>query len=126
MSLKMTTQVEWIKYARYSKYHPDNISRAMVTPNHEPVKGPPPIVSFDNYDRTVKGAWGHSLCCERPYGKQETTTRIKDHVAPKVGSSWHATMHFEKDKSVSCSAMYGGSLIDLSFEEIVEIKNKKG
>ncbi|KAL3893428.1 MAG: hypothetical protein SGPRY_014241, partial [Prymnesium sp.] len=75
---------------------------------------------------TVKKAWGHSKCCEKPYGKQETTTRLKDFVTPKVSSSWGATKHFERGMSVSCSAMYGGSLVDLTFEQIAEMKNKKG
>jgi len=122
----MTTQNDWAHLAHYSKYHPDNTHRAMTTPLHEPVKGPPPAAEFDYYEKTVKKAWGHTLAAERPYGKNETTTRIKDHVTPKVGSTWAATVHAEKGKSVSYSAMYGGSLLEPTFEQLVELKNKKG
>ena len=27
MSIKLTTQMDWVKYASYSKYHPDNLQR---------------------------------------------------------------------------------------------------
>ena len=93
---------------------------------HDPVKGPPPLATFSSYDRTMKNAWGHSQCCERPYARQETTTYIKVGVTAKPGSSWLTTTQFEKGKSVSASAMYGGSLREPTFEQLVELKRKKG
>jgi len=66
------------------------------------------------------------MCCERPYGPCETTTRIKDNVTAKVGGSWLRTEQFEKGNSVSNSAMYGGSYIEPSFEQLVELRGKKG
>lgn len=116
--------MDWIDRAYYSRYHPDNLKK-LPAQLPDPVKGPPAITSFSTIDKRIKGAWGHSLCCERPYGPVETTTRIKDQVTPKVGSNWIATMHAEKGNSTSQSAMYGGSYREPSFEELVEMRQKK-
>ena len=72
--------------------------------------------------RTLHGAWGHTQCCERAYARNETTTRIKGSVTPKVGSDWRGTYHFEKGISISNTAMYGSSLIEPTFEQIVEMR----
>jgi hypothetical protein len=56
----------------------------------------------------------------------QTTTRIKDTVTPKIGSSWSATIHAERANSTSQSAMYGGSCREPSFEELVEMRSRKG
>ena len=100
--------MDWIDRASYSRYHPDNLHK-LPHKLPEPVKAPAPVNELTPIDKTLKGAWGHKLCCERPYGPTETTTRIKDNVTPKVGSSWIATIAFETGYSTSQSAMYGGS-----------------
>jgi len=75
--------MDWISYAKYSKYHPDNLVKvAHALP--EPVRAPPPVLALNDIDKQM-GGWGHKLCCERPYGQQETTTRIKAGV--RVGRS---------------------------------------
>jgi len=125
MSLKMTVQMEHSWRANYSRYHPDNLNKLPPT-LPEPVKGPPPLAGFSQIEKDVYGAWGHSLCCESANGKNETTVRIKQDVTPKVGQDWRKVAAFEKAKSISMSAMYGGSLREMSFEEIVEARGKKG
>mmetsp|Transcript_45220 Transcript_45220/g.118694 ORF Transcript_45220/g.118694 Transcript_45220/m.118694 type:complete len:126 (+) Transcript_45220:55-432(+) len=125
MSLKMTTQMEWQTYARYSKYHPDNLYKLPpLLP--EPVKGPPPLTQLTEVDKRVHKAWGHTLCCEQSYGKTETTTRIKENVTPKVGQDWHKVIAFERGNANSKSAMYSGSMIEMSFNEVVEARGTKG
>ena len=124
MSLRRV-QMDWQHYATYSAYHPDNFKK----PTRElpdPVKGAAPLVELNETDKKVFGAWGHRLCCETAYGRNETTTRIKEQVAPKIGSNWRATIGFERGQSTSNSAMYGGSYRELTFEEMVELKGKKG
>ena len=74
----------------------------------------------------MHGAWGHTQSSERAYARNETTTRIKERVTAKVGGNWNSTYHFEKGNSVSKSAMYGGALVDPSFEQLVEMRAKKG
>eukprot|EP00966_Prymnesium_polylepis_P000144 3093-Prymnesium_polylepis.1 len=54
-----------------------------------------------------------------PYARNKTTTHINDNVTPKVGTSWVSTHHFEKGSSISRSAIYGGSLVEPSFEQLV-------
>ena len=118
-------QMDWLSYATYSKYHPDNFNK----PGHklpEVVKAPAPIVALDETDKKVFGGWGHTLCCEKAFGPSETRTRIKEAVAPKVGATWRGTVGFERGESTSNSAMYGGSWREMSFEEMVELKGKKG
>ena len=61
-----------------------------------------------------------------PYGPCETTTRIKGDVTAKVGSNWTKVKHIETGNSISQSAMYGGSYREPSFEELVQLKAKKG
>jgi len=115
--------MDWISYAKYSKYHPDNLVKvAHALP--EPVRAPPPVLALNDIDKQM-GGWGHKLCCERPYGQQETTTRIKAGVTAKVGSTWRTTESFERGNSISSSAMYGGSYREKTFEELVELKGKK-
>ena len=125
MSLRMTVQMDWLHHATYSTYHPDNLNKQ---PNKlpDPVKGPAPLCPLTKYDRTVLNGWGHRLCSEKAFGPSETTTRIKENVTPKVGSTWRATMHIERGFSTSQSAMYGGSFREPSFEELVEMRSKKG
>ena len=125
MSLKMTGQMDWLHYAYYSKYHPDNLNK-QDNKLPEAVKGPAPPAKLTEIDKKVHGAWGHRLCCENPYGPMETTTRIKGDVAPKVGSNWARTVSFERGASTSQSAMYGGSFREPSFEELVQLRAKKG
>ena len=120
MSLKLTTQNDWIKYSSFSQYHPDNLQRKPDLTLPPPVQGPPPVAEISELDKKMRGAWGSELCCERPYGKNETRAWIKDAVTSKVGSSWGATMHTEKAKSQMTSAMYAGSLIEPSFKELIE------
>lgn len=104
-------------YTSLSKYHPDNMVRPEMDPLPTPVKGPPPVVSFSESDR---GAWGHRLCCERPYGPGETTTRIKVGVHSKIGSSWSKTIAVEQGIPSICSAMYGGSLVPMSCRQAAD------
>ena len=101
-------QMDWLHHATYSRFHPDNLHKPQ-NQLPESVKAPPAVVSFTKNDKLVRKAWGHTNCCERPYGPSETTTRIKDAVTAKIGSTWIATQHFEKGDSTSQSAMYGGS-----------------
>lgn len=117
--------MDWQHHATYSRYHPDNLNK-QIAPLPEPVKGPRPVAQLTEIDRKVFGGWGHRLCCERPYGPSETTTRIKEAVTAKVGSNWRSTLHAEKGVSISQSAIYGGSFIEPSFEQLVEMRNKKG
>jgi len=117
--------MDWIKHASYSRYHPDNLHK-LPHALPEPVKAPPPVTQLSEVDKKVFKGWGHKLCCERPYGPVETTTRIKDNVTAKVGNTWRTTMHFEKGYSTSNSAMYGGSYIEPSFEQLVEMRSRKG
>ena len=123
---RMTTQMEWVHLARYSKYHPDNIQRPPAQMPSREIVGPPPIATFSDAEKTLYNAWGHRLCAEAPYGQSDSRTYIKDRVAPKVGSSWAAAEQFSKGKSVSQSAMYGGGMIEPSFEQLVELRGKKG
>lgn len=77
MSIKLTTQMDWMHYSSYSKYHPDNLARSADLKLPDPILGPPPVAEITAQDKQVTGAWGHALCCERAYGPCETTTRIK-------------------------------------------------
>jgi hypothetical protein len=113
--------MDWLHHATYSRYHPDNLNKLPST-LPQPVKAPPPVVSLTEIDKTVRGAWGSRLCCERPYGPTDTTTRIKETVTAKVGSSWRATIHCEQSSSQCQSAMYGGSFREPSFEELVALR----
>jgi len=121
----VTVQMDWLHHATYSRYHPDNLKK-VIAPLPDPVKAPPPVVQLSEIDKKVYGGWGHRLCCERPYGPVETTLRIKDSVTAKVGSTWRSTVHAERGTSISQSAIYGGSFIEPSFEQLVEMRNKKG
>ena len=98
MSIKMTTQMDWIRkgHASYSKYHPDNFARPDRDGLPSPVKGPAAITQISDIDKKIYGAWGHELCCEKAYGPCETTTRIKDNVTTKVGSNWSKTVMVER------------------------------
>ena len=125
LCLLCSVQMDWLHHARYSRYHPDNLNK-LPHALPEPVKAPPPIAAVTAIDKKLHGAWGHTLCCEKAYGPCETTTRIKENVAPKVGSTWRTTIQFEKGNSTSNSAMYGGSYREKSFEELVEMQGKKG
>ena len=118
MSIKMTTQMSWAHHSSYSKYHPDNMNRASSLTLPDNVMGPPPIASFSELEKKTQGAWGHTLCCERAYGPSETTTRIKDNVATKVGGNWAKTVAVEKGTSTMCSAMYSGSQLERSFSTL--------
>ena len=117
--------MDWIKHATFSLYHPDNLHKQPAN-LPKPVKGPAPVVILTDIDKKIRGAWGHTLTCEKAYGPCETTTRIKETITPKVGSSWRNTMFFERGSSTSQSAMYGGSYREPSFEELVQLKAKKG
>lgn len=117
--------MDWLHHATYSAYHPDNLNKQ----EHklpEQVKGPAPVTQLTEIDKKVNKAWGHRLCCERPYGPVETSTRIKDNVTAKVGSTWRSTIHIERSFSTSQSAMYGGSFTEPSFEQLVEMRSRKG
>merc|ERR1719387_1601802 len=78
---------------------------------------PPPITGFTAGERLVDGMWGHALCCEQPTAVQDSRTRIKADVTPKVGSDWNRTKAFEKGTSTSCSAIYSGSMKEMSMSE---------
>lgn len=121
MSLKLTTQNDWIKFASFSAHHPDNLQRKPDISLPPPVCGPPPSVQIGELDKKIKGAWGSKLCCEIAYGKNETRTWQKRAVTSKVGAHWGATTHAEKAKSQMTSGMYAGSLIEPSFEELIEL-----
>ena len=120
MSIKLTTQMDWIYkgYGSYSKYHPDNLTRPPKEELPDPVLGPGPVAEITELDKKMSGAWGHKLCCEAPYGPNETTTRIKGNVCNKVGTNWDRTITIERGTSTMCSAMYGGSLLERSFSTL--------
>ena len=64
-----------------------------------------------------KGYWGHQLHAELPLAQNETTTRLKASVTPKIGSKgWN--VQAEQGRSACKTAMYGGSLKEMSFAEI--------
>ena len=88
--------MDWIHYATFSKYHPDNIAREPDLSLPEPAVGPEPHAKLTELDKK-KGMWGHQLCCEKPFGPSETTVRIKDGVTPKVGQQWNT--QFESNGS---------------------------
>ena len=121
MSIKLTTQMNWEKYAFRSKYHPDNMSRPTDLALPSAPIGPAPVTHITDMDRQISGgvAWGHRLCCERAYGPNETTTRIKGDVTSKVGGSWNKTKHIESASTPISSAMYSGSYIDRSCCDLV-------
>ena len=100
------------------RYHPDNLKRPEKEGLPKPVTGPGPIDEITQLDQRMTGAWGHKLCCEAPFGPNETTTRIKGHITNKVGSSWDRTITVERGTSTMCSAMYGGSLLERSFSAL--------
>ena len=100
------------------RYHPDNLKRPEKEGLPKPVTGPAPIDEITQLDQRMTGAWGHKLCCEAPFGPNETTTRIKGHITNKVGSSWDRTITVERGTSTMCSAMYGGSLLERSFSAL--------
>lgn len=118
MSIKLTTQMDWKSYSNYSKNHPDSQHRVADTKLPDPIVGPPPVAQINEVDKKTQGAWGHTLCCERAYGPNETTTRIKDNVTNKVGSNWNKTIAVEKGISTMCSAMYSGSQVERSFSAL--------
>ena len=118
MSIKLTTQMDWMKFSSYSKYHPDNMARTSDLKLPDPIVGPPPVAEITELDQKTSGAWGHTLCCERAYGPCETTTRIKDNVTNKVGTNWSKTIAVEKGTSTMCSAMYSGSVVERSFSPL--------
>ena len=121
MSLRMTVQMDWLQHATYSRYHPDNLHK-LIAPLPEPVTKAAPITKLTEIDKKVYKAWGHTLCAEKPYGPVETTVRIKDGVTPKIGSTWRATIDFERKAAISNTAMYGTSWREPSFEEQVEMR----
>ena len=104
--------------AHARRYHPDNLKRPEKEGLPKPVTGPGPIDEITQLDQRMSGAWGHKLCCEAPFGPNETTTRIKGHITNKVGSSWDRTITVERGTSTMCSAMYGGSLVERSFSAL--------
>jgi hypothetical protein len=71
--------MDWQKYARYSRYHPDNLNK-LPHKLPSPVAAPPPVVEITAIDKSAFNAWGHRLCCETPFGPNETTCRIKADV----------------------------------------------
>jgi len=114
MSIALGRTMNYKKYTLYSKYHPDSIGARPIDPLPTAVKGPSTVDRFSEIEKKINGAWGHSLTCEAPFGMNETRTRIKVDVAPKVGGSWMKTIMTEKGESACCSAMYGGSQIEMS------------
>lgn len=118
-------QMDWLHHATYSRFHPDNLHK-LQDPLPSAVAGPPPTTALTEVDKKVFKAWGHKQCCEKPFGPCETSTRIKDNVTSKVGADWRVSLHFERGASISNSAMYGGSYREPTFEELVELKGKKG
>ena len=109
---------------RFIKWNKHNLHK--LPPSlPEQVKGPAILAPITETDKKAFGTWGHSKCSEAPYGQTETSLYIKAGVTPKVGSNWRAIVAFERGKSMSQSAMYGGSLREMSFEEIVEARGKK-
>lgn len=119
MSIKLTTQMDWMNYSSYSKYHPDNMDKKPYLSLPQPLTAPAPVSELTELDKKMTGAWGSKLCCERPYGKNETRTWIKDGVTPKIGSSWGATLHAQYGKSRMQSAMYSSSLKEPSFKDMI-------
>ena len=91
--------MDWIHLAKYSRYHPDNLNKlphklpeAPAFP--EPVMTLPPAESTEkpvpgkrpttrsgwNKFEQQQGYWGHRLCCEPAWARNETSTRIKGNV----------------------------------------------
>ena len=114
MSLALGRTMKYTPYTKYSKNHPDNLAPRVLDPLPDPVAGPPPLESFNEMDIKVSGAWGHALVCEKPFGPVDTSPRIKATVSPKVGSTWNKSITVEQGISTSCTAMYGGSLVQMT------------
>ena len=62
--------------------------------------GPGPV---DEITRLASHDWCLPLCCEAPFGPNETTTRTKGHITNKVGSTWDRTITVERGTSTMCS-----------------------
>ena len=120
MSIKLTTQMDWMHYSSYSKNHPDNLKRHTDLSLPDAVAGPPPVGEITELDKRMTGVWGSKLCCEKPYGKNETRVWQKDGVTAKVGKDWGPSVHTgAKSSSVMKSAMYAGPLKEPSFEQMI-------
>ena len=79
-SLKMTVQYEWQHHATFSKYHPDNTEGKFDITLPDPVKGPEPMVALDDVDK-ANGAFGHTLCAEKPYGPTNNALMLTRQIA---------------------------------------------
>ena len=108
MSLKMTEQMAYEHLARYGPYHPDNLNRKVDLSLPKPVESPAPPAQFTKNER-AQGMWGHRLMAEMPYGTQETTTRIKAYISPKVGMKGGWNTQAERGVSTMKSGIYATS-----------------
>ena len=100
----MTTQMDWMHYARFSKcaarapsfpnraashltclaprrYHPDNMAKVPDLSLPEPVKGPEPLCKATATD-VAKGLWGHALQAEIPYGPLDSSLKVRTPRSP--------------------------------------------
>jgi hypothetical protein len=120
MSLALARGSEFGKYRLVSMWHPDNVNRPLKEPLPVPVRGPAPLVSFNQMETQIDKAWGHRLMAEKPFGPGETCLRIKATVSPKIGQTWSKTITIEQGISTSCSAMYGGSCVQMSCRQAAD------
>ena len=102
----MTTQMDWMHYARFSKcaarapsfpsraashltclaarrYHPDNMAKVPDLSLPEPVKGPEPLCKATATD-VAKGLWGHALVAEIPYGPLDSSLKVRTPPARRL------------------------------------------
>ena len=98
-----------------NRFHPDNLKRPEKEGLPKPVTGPGPVDEITQLDQRMTGAWGHKLCCEAPFGPNETTTHLRPHhqqsgvdMGPTITVSAPSTM---------CSDG-GGSLVERSFNAL--------
>jgi hypothetical protein len=90
-TLRRSGQMDWLHYAKYSRFHPDNLNKLPLT-LPERVKAPPPLVELSETDKQL-GYWGNRLCCEKAFGPVETTVRMKDQVRARSRYGPHRRPH---------------------------------
>merc|ERR1719263_513626 len=110
-------------YARFSKYHPDNMAKVPDLSLPEPVKGPEPLCKATAVD-AAKGLWGHALQAEIPYGPLDSSLKIRTNtITAKIGQQWN--VQFEQNGSRMKSGVYAGSHKQLTSQERVELAGGK-
>mmetsp|Transcript_28861 Transcript_28861/g.93224 ORF Transcript_28861/g.93224 Transcript_28861/m.93224 type:complete len:141 (+) Transcript_28861:39-461(+) len=138
MSLKLTTQWDYIRkgaVVKYSKYHPENMDEKAGIVLPPPVKNPEPrelYVELTERDRKIPGVYGHKLCCEPGYGSKGMIDTMQVGVQPvslpfKIGRHGPVEKFAEKGKVNMCSGIYSSSWRNISLtEESARIAQRRG